>query len=159
MSERPINVSGPMMRAILEDRKIQTRRPVQPQPAVRKLDPFGECMVWKEMVLEGPAEVARYCPWGLPGDFTVARTADMPLLVGLEIVAVRVERLQAITPADALAGGIDYERHGAGLGDACDEVRMIYAFQALWDGIYLEEGFGWEQNPWVWKVEFRKVDE
>lgn len=149
MSDRPINFTAPMMRAILEGRKTQTRRPVEPKPPAELGETPGAA--WEA----GFVDVE--CPYGAPGDFMAARTADMPSLVGLEIVDVSVERLQSITPADALAEGVDYEQHGQGLGSPCDEVRMIHAFQALWDSIYLEKGFGWHRNPWIWKIEFRFI--
>lgn len=59
--------------------------------------------------------------------------------ITLEVVAIRVERLNAITEADALAEGV-----GA---------RSAYAM--LWDEI---NGAGaWRANPWVWVVEFRRL--
>jgi hypothetical protein len=29
--------------------------------------------------------------------------------------------------------------------------------QTLWDSINASRGFGWDVNPWVWVIEFRKV--
>lgn len=69
----------------------------------------------------------------------------------LEIVAVRVERLQAVSIADALAEGV--ERPGdpaAGDPAAGDPVQ---AYRAVWEGI---NGIGsWDADPLVWVVEFR----
>ncbi len=68
--------------------------------------------------------------------------------ITLEITAVRVERLQSIGDADALAEGCtaDDMRHG-------DCLAGVYA--RLWQSI---NGPGsWDANPWVWVVEFRRV--
>lgn len=58
--ERPILFSGPMVRAILEGRKTQTRRPINPQP-----QRFG---FW---VKEN--ELLQACPYGKPGDLLWVR--------------------------------------------------------------------------------------
>lgn len=65
----------------------------------------------------------------------------------LEVTAVRVERLQDISPQDAWAEAIphdDWETGGA-----------VTEFARLWDSINAKRGYGWESNPWVWVVEFR----
>jgi hypothetical protein len=66
----------------------------------------------------------------------------------LKITAIRVERLQSISDADALAEGCsaDDMKHG-------DSLSGVYA--RLWQSI---NGPGsWKANPWVWVVEFRRV--
>lgn len=74
MTERPILFSAPMVRAILEDRKTQTRRVVKPQPhptwtmnvdkRLRRGIPLGDLL--KGSIL---SDTARFrCPYGLPGD-------------------------------------------------------------------------------------------
>lgn len=85
--------------------------------------------------------------------------------ITLEVTDVRVERLQEISEADAIAEGIertvigdDWRRYSdtaselAGL-PPCLTPRASY--QSLWE---LINGPGsWEANPWVWVVEFRRV--
>lgn len=75
----------------------------------------------------------------------------------LEVVAVRVERLQDISAADAMAEGappshpsIDRVSHEFGYADFS---RSWYA--QLWQQI---NGAGsWDANPWVWVVEFKRL--
>jgi len=74
----------------------------------------------------------------------------------LEITDVRVERLQDVSEADALAEGIVRQRDdGFGLADTTHyhsaDPRMSY--WSLWEAI---NGPGSvEANPWVWAVSFR----
>jgi hypothetical protein len=64
--------------------------------------------------------------------------------IHLEIVSVRVERLEDITIADAQAEG--FPGHGA-----------IIPFIQTWERIYGRRGFGCDAKPWLWVIEFRRV--
>lgn len=68
----------------------------------------------------------------------------------LEITDVRVERLHAISAADAEAEGIDFLRH---VPDADETLTPQQLFHCLWDGT----GGDWDANPWVWVIGFRRV--
>lgn len=70
----------------------------------------------------------------------------------LEITDVRVERLQAISEADALAEGVGAESV-EGLTFAGVERPAGFAFRDLW----ISTGGGWDSNPWVWVIEFKRV--
>lgn len=61
--------------------------------------------------------------------------------ITLEVVSVRVQRLQEISYADGNAEGFD----------------SLDGFALLWDRINAKRGCGWQDNPWVWAVEFRAV--
>ena len=67
--------------------------------------------------------------------------------ITLEIVNVRVERVQEITAKDEEAEGaptiLDNYPH--------------QAFKHLWDSINAKRGHGWDANPWVWVIEFKKL--
>ena len=70
--ERPIIFSGPMVRAILEGRKTQTRRVIKPQPyfACEKCNKDEELKVILTgsgiSFMLGPHMDSRDCPYGLP---------------------------------------------------------------------------------------------
>lgn len=72
----------------------------------------------------------------------------------LEVVSVRVERLQSISEADAEAEGIDFLRH---VQDADETLTARDLYECLWDSINGEGS--WAANPWVWVVEFKRVEE
>ena len=63
MKERPILFSAPMVRALLDGSKTQTRRVVKPQPSILA----GELLCWKDNALTDD-QMAALCPYGKPGD-------------------------------------------------------------------------------------------
>lgn len=192
MMDKPILFSGEMARAILEGKKTQTRRVINPQ------------IEWNEGIFQRRktgtidqftyVEFLRRCPYGKIGDSLWVREtwraeelndgldgirykADglfipiknteeasdawcaanmnkqlwekdlwkpsifMPRWasrINLEITGVRVERVQEIDRADAKAEG----------------VSNLWS----WDEINGQRGFGWDVNPWVWVVEFKRVE-
>lgn len=66
--------------------------------------------------------------------------------ITLEITGVRVERLQDVSAADCWAEGIEHS----------PDVDPVHEYSDLWRSIY---GPGsWAANPWVWVVEFQRVD-
>lgn len=182
MRERPILFSAAMVRAILEGRKTQTRRVVKrcglwestggdgmrPMPEACPYGQPGDRLWVRET-------------WGTGGYFPYpyAYRADgveypnerwkpsihMPRAacrLVLEITDMRVERLQAISEADAAAEGAEHAT------EPCDHVRRSCAevgclgpthragFADLWASINGQAS--WDANPWVWVVEFRRVE-
>lgn len=197
MNERPILFSAPMVQAILEGRKTQTRRVIKGLGS--KLgDEYCTELRNGEIV-----ETAALCPYGTAGDRLwvretwQAQTLDgqwwhevkrddrsvmnwawtnpvkpaydltppkwlpsihMPRMacrITLEVVSVRVERLQDISGEDCVAEGVDalYEPDTNVPADHYNR----QTFASLWDSINAKRGFGWAANPWVWVIEFKQV--
>lgn len=193
IKERPILFIAPMVRAILEGRKTQTRRIVKPQPSM-ECDCEPEGYSWVPMH-KGRELSHHQCPYGQPGDrLWVRETFSGPWCMGdtppskwgrssriwywadgnpeegdwtrprpsihmprwasritLEITDVRVERLQDISDADALSEGIYPTSTGLYAGAAKAE------FRKLWESINGPES--WSANPWVWVIEFKKLEQ
>lgn len=195
--ERPILFSGPMVRAILECRKTQTRRVVKPQPEKSPVRTYQ----WKwtpkpkhSVSWNGPVRVdcphcsiwTKHCPYGTVGDRLWVRETHMisfgeiayaatdQHLVGcdkwrpsihmprwasrltLEITGVRVERLQEISDSDAMAEGVPCEPVFDTDRGIDGQVFARKEFQSLWQSINGPES--WAANPWVWVIEFKRID-
>ena len=67
--------------------------------------------------------------------------------ITLEITAVRVERVQDIGDEDAEAEGLSW----------CNAASPRDKFQCLWNSLNAKRGYGWEANPWVWVIAFKRV--
>lgn len=203
MRERPILFSAPMVRALLEGRKTQTRRVVKPQPEAYA---DGAGFAWGKKCGGGIEWMAKWCPYGVPGDrlwvretFSISTSVPISQMKGplarrhlwfwadgnpedgdwtrpkpsiflprwgsrllLEITEVRVERLQAITNVESQAEGVTHWK--CGHPDCFDErgtPGMHFgpraAYMELWDSLNEKRGYGWDANPWVWVLEFKRV--
>lgn len=101
MKERPILFSGPMVRAILDGRKTQTRRVMKPQPSpmmtdvVCYLDNTTWCFTGPQRDGDGnplPLDQWKggwpdcgpdfFCPYGVPGDRLWVRETWIPVVHG-----------------------------------------------------------------------------
>jgi hypothetical protein len=87
--------------------------------------------------------------------------------ITLEIVSVRVERLQDISEADVVAEGVETSI-GTGMiegetvyhfttnsGYSRGKTGAVLAYQDLWESI--NGKCSWAANPWVWVVTFKKL--
>jgi hypothetical protein len=211
--ENQILFKGPMVTAILADRKDQTRR-------TRGLDrvnanPVEWCCEGVTQsgtaIFTGPTGTFDLpCPYGAPGDRLWVREAffdhdsrlgapTSPLTarqreerieyredewdraggdagggwspsihmprwasrITLEVTDVRVQRLQEINEADAVAEGADLYSVAAGLDSLArqylTEDTHRHGFAHLWDSLNAKRGYGWDQNPWVWAISFRRL--
>jgi hypothetical protein len=97
--------------------------------------------------------------------------------ITLAVTKVRVERVQGISEADCYAEGIQIP-----VEKVCDKPKPFLRisgeyppsrylpenastaqwlqahYASLWDSINAARGFGWDQNPWVWVVEFKALE-
>jgi hypothetical protein len=207
--ERPILFSAPMIRALLDGTKTQTRRVVKGQPtdwapigpevfSQTVIDRHGDEQPGPDSYGAGNADGDCWirCPYGQPGDRLWVRESHMDLgasvlyradtnaeqeraLVApgqrwrpsihmprwasrltLEITGVRVERLQDISEADAVAEGVTPKWEPGCSGRLMEALGgfsfrpAASAYADLWESI---NGPGsWEANPWVWVVEFKR---
>lgn len=202
MKERQILFSAPMVRALIDGSKTQTRRVCKPalnlSAVIGIQDPrdFGQCPLHipgSGWFGDEDGDVQFFSTYGKPGDRLWVRetwnssanvrppigepyiyAADlgptgvmkwaatwkpsihMPRAasrITLEVSSVRVERLQDISEADALAEGWQRRTDVADPEVHRDAARDWY--MDLWESI---NGPGsWALNPWVWCVEFRRL--
>ena len=74
----------------------------------------------------------------------------------LMVTGVRVERLQDITPNDCVLEGVEREALATVGGEFARGI-----FNDVWDSTIKPENlpcYGWEANPWVWVIEFERVN-
>lgn len=83
----------------------------------------------------------------------------------LEITSVKVQRIQEISEGNARAEGIEVRMAGSFPMyrdySGSDEVfghLPIRSFASLWDSINEKRGFGWDSNPHVWVIGFKRVE-
>ena len=80
--------------------------------------------------------------------------------IDLEVVKVRVERLQDISEEDSLAEGVEalrgqFEGAFSAGKNALSGTTAKECYERLWNEINGPEN--WNANPWVWVVEFKRI--
>lgn len=196
--EKGLIFNSEMVRAILDGRKTQTRRPIKwKQTRFTEIGERedGSKWPWSEDA-EHACDFWHPCPFGAVGDRiwvretwnkygglltyradhdwiddmrkeTVCTAKWVPSIhmprwasrILLEITDVRVERLNAISQEDAQAEGMELTgwRPTYSDPDSGGEVMTPYDnFAELWSSIYGDES--WKANPWVWVIEFKRVE-
>lgn len=227
MSERPILMSGSMVRAILAGQKSMTRRVITPARSLVDGSPWGAA-AWARLDLDastvrvdpGPSPAGnagpylkvplrdgdtehRVYPRYAPGDLLWVRetwqawadgatryratdcdSGDVPWRpsifmprtrsrIALRVTGVRVERVQSITEADAIAEGVATAWGDLGpvacarfQNESCRIARELNPaartagppalFGALWSRI--NGRASWDADVWVWVVGFERVE-
>lgn len=161
MTERPILFSGPMVRAILAGKKTQTRRIANP---ARVRCPYGQAVgdrlwvreTWLIDRYDGSTQYAAShpCPSAPPRWKPSIHMPRARCRLVLEVQFVRLESLQKITSDDAIAEGIE----PSDVGDAREEAAFnIAAYAELWDSLNKKRGYGWDTNPLVWVIDFKRL--
>ena len=83
--------------------------------------------------------------------------------ITLEVVSVRVERVQGISLEDIKAEGV-FPGLRASIEDWSissirdDYYQFLVDFEWLWDSINAKRGFSWSSNPWVWAVTYKLLE-
>lgn len=72
--------------------------------------------------------------------------------ITLEVTGVRVERVQDIRRADVHAEGLPVDT-----GPQYDGQDWLEWFRELWDRSNAKR-YGWDANPWVWVIEFKRIE-
>lgn len=211
MADRPILFSAPMVRALIEGRKTQTRRVLNPQPQghvwrygwsmedgatwsgdkttaripiwagdrlyVREHWRTTYGLDWTVEDLGRPLKPREFDPKTTPVEYLAdgerelggkaRRAMHMPRWASrltLIVTDVKVERLQDITYADAIAEGVEpyggIDPDCSGYRDYSDAegrhwVNSYVSYATLWDSI---NGDGsWADNPWIVAYSFTVV--
>jgi len=75
--------------------------------------------------------------------------------IWLEITNIRVERVQDISEEEVQKEGWPRDQEMMPLINT--DYKAKRWFQALWDSLNAERGFGWYKNPRVWVIEFKRI--
>jgi len=186
VKERGIAFMAPMVRAVREDRKTQTRRLTKERDGIT-VHPNGQVLARGGWLPE------LCCPYGVPGDRLWVRETWAPHGIGeggiayradgpewddecaikwksprfmprwasritLEIESVRVERLVEITEEDAMDEGVVFRDSCWSATDDPKALRWTTAVGAFRELWESINGPGsWDINPHVWVIKFRRI--
>jgi len=168
MTERSIIMSAESIASILDGSKWQARRVIAPQPqpwdgwqeeSVAWNDDLVCWTLWQNVRPGKQRPIPIKCPYSTGTHLWVKETWtpahgeprwSSPLFMPkararlwLAVTGVRVARLQDITPAGLAAEGY---------------AGQAWMFEGVWNELNAKRGYGWDSNPWVWVIEFRRIE-
>jgi hypothetical protein len=126
--------------------------PLIPATTVYRADMSAETLAFEKRV-------------GVPRDMRWTPSIHMPRELSrilLEVTSVRIERVQAITEADAIAEGVEQDTEPCDhIRQSCEDIGCLgkthkASFCNLWCD--LNDIPSWTNNPWVWVVEFQRIE-
>ncbi|MDL5165773.1 ASCH domain-containing protein [Proteus faecis] len=161
-----IKFNDAMLSAVMDGRKTQTRRPIEPQPKVTK-EELRNLSAWQEGYTLSEQVCAAWrhgfvdvdCPYGETGDIINITDKDCNIKGRIEITDVWVQQIQEISQDDAHAEGFELTgwRPTYSDPDSGGETFTPYdKFADAWIDIYGEDS--WNNNQWVWVIKFKKVE-
>lgn len=181
MKERPILFSGPMVRALLDGSKTQTRRVVKPQPrsdwdCVEETQP-GVFDFFSSRDRHNHAYIKGGCPFGIAGDalwvrenfcfcedgkvaFAADNWDECPAEDGKWKPSIFMPR--AVCRIVPEITSVRVERVASISEEDCLAEGIVKQlgttaraeYGALWDSLNAKRGYGWAKNPWVWVIGF-----
>ena len=181
MTDRPILFSGPMVRAILDGRKTQTRRVIkwadldEPQPGYS----WADCLCPEIDPADTPCEIcaARFGVRYEAGDLLwvketwaevdgrIVYRATEPdgapkwkpsIFMPKKHARIWLDVVRVRAERMQLIAEEDAMAEGCSPAEATDgSLSYALGFSDLWDSLNAKRGYGWDRNPWVWVIEFR----
>lgn len=114
--------------------------------------------------LEGAKQTLRYRASQNEAMITWKPSIHMPRWasrISLEITEIRVQRVQDISDADAIAEGVTWEQgvHRERGYAPISKDSPVAAFRRLWNEINEARGYSWANNPWVWCISFKRISQ
>lgn len=185
MNERPIPFTGPMVRAILEGTKTQTRR----LKGLKEVNSDPSAWTWDGEKFSGLNDTScktiwpGECPYGIPGDQLWVREgvitcASIPQIVGYvadgckrteEWEKFRNSRFMprwasriTLEITDVRVQRLQEISEKDAMAEgviprASDGCAYFGAFRDLWDSLNAKRGFSRESNSWVWAITFKRI--
>lgn len=95
-----------------------------------------------------------FLPWNLYSKCPSIHMPRWASRIDLEVTAVRVERINEITAQEVLKEGYEWQHNQH--GERCQS-RTVGQFAESWDQINGPRGFGWDANPWVFVIDFKRI--
>jgi len=176
IKERPILFSSEMVRAILDGRKTQTRRVIKlhldPMPLgawATLICPHGQVgdrlwvkeTWWHHKECRPPFQHSACVRYETFEGYEKCSAMLMPRWasrITLEITSVWIERIQDMSfddwVADFCPTGLEKERALQTFVGTRNQVEMMKSF---WDSLNAKRGYGWDINPFVWAIGFKRI--